>query len=82
MSAYTMKSYIPKMKKLDATPREAAYSVAIDWLSHAYHGLTNDVPEMTDSEPEQRAVRKQIAKLHNRLLRDSGMDGLEINEEN
>jgi hypothetical protein len=61
------------------TPREAAHSIAIGWLYHAYHDRTSDID---DSGPpsHQREVRRQVARLHNFLLRESGMDGQELGE--
>ncbi len=62
------------------TPREAAYSIAIDWLHAVYNERTADIEDIDDRASVQREVRRQVAALHNRLLRQSGLDGLEIGE--
>ena len=69
------------MKTKDGyTPKETAYAVAIGWLDNAYHGATQDV-ECFDERPHvQKQIKRQIAKLHNKLLRKSNLDGIELEE--
>lgn len=57
------------------TPKEAAYDIAIGWISNVIEGYASD---LDDIEPPSRRkqVRKQLAKLHNRLLDQSGLDGI------
>lgn len=62
------------------TPREAAHDIAIGWLRNAYNGATADLASYDDRDRYERELKKQIAKLHNRLLRDSGLDGSEIGD--
>ena len=60
------------------TPRQHAYSIAIDWLRNAYVGNTADLDELTPAV--RRDTLAQIAKLHAELLNRSGMDGLPLAE--
>ena len=67
------------------TPREEAHSIAIGWLSHAYHGRVAEggLGDLRASGPpsHQRRVKRQVAKLHNHLIRESGMAGQELDED-
>ena len=67
------------------TPTEEAHAIAIGWLSNAYHGRVaeGDLGDLRDSGPpsHQRRVKRQVAKLHNHLIRESGMDGQELDED-
>ena len=63
------------------TPKEEAQNIAMGYLRLAYEGKTADIEEADDRPSVQRGIRRQVAKLHNKLLRDSGMDGLELEEE-
>lgn len=67
-----------RSKRGSYTPREAAYDVALGWLSNAYHGRTADVETIDDRASYQKQLKQQIAKLHNKLLRDSKLDGVEL----
>jgi hypothetical protein len=76
-----------KTKKTKApvkvTAAKAAYQLALHAL-HAAHGeyatgMAND--ELFPTPGKQKKVAKQIAKLHNRLLSKSKLDGLELPEE-
>lgn len=64
------------------TPREAAYAITIEWIRAAYIGRTSDVANMSYNEPNaaryKREIEKQLAKLHDRLLAQSGMDGVNL----
>lgn len=60
------------------TPKQEAYDIAISWLRNAYEGKTNDI----DATPARaRDIRRQVAKLHNRLMAAGKLDGLPLNEE-
>lgn len=69
----------------ELTPREEAHSIAIGWLSNAYHNRTGegDLGDLRNSGPpsHQTKVRRQVAKLHNHLLRRSKMDGQDLEED-
>lgn len=58
-------------KKQPQTPTEYAYETALTALYNRF----NNLPHNTVQE---RAIRAAVAKLHNRLLEQSGMDGLAI----
>lgn len=60
------------------TAREVAHSIAIDWLRAACEGKTGDLANFKLSPRAEKRARRQIAVLHNRLLAQSGLDGLEI----
>lgn len=62
------------------TPKEAAYATAIGWLDNAYHGATQDIECYDDRPHVQRQIKKHIAKLHNKLLKKSGLDGIDLND--
>lgn len=55
------------------TPRQRAYSIAIDWLRNAYRGNTGDLDELTPAV--KRDTLEQIAKLHAELLDRSDLYG-------
>ena len=61
------------MRINEMTPREFAYDLAIGWLANAYRGFTGDLDDLTPSQ--ERAVKEQIAKLHNRLLEQADLSG-------
>ena len=67
------------------TPTEEAHSIAIGVLYNAYHGriADGDLGDLRDSGPpsHQTKVRRQVAKLHHVLLKESGMDGQELDED-
>ena len=66
------------------TPREAAYSIAIDWVYSAHNKSTSDVDEASTtkkgnvSESFETKLKRQLAILHNELLDKSGLDGIAI----
>lgn len=61
------------------TPREESYSIALEWLRLAYDQTTDDIDEEHSGPLGRRsATRRQVAKLHNRLLQQSGMEGIEL----
>ena len=55
------------------TPRQHAYSIAIDWVRNAYHGNTGDLQELTPAIQHQ--VRQHLAKIHDLLVDKSRMQG-------
>ena len=63
---------------MDMTPRQIAYSIAMDWLRNAYNGNTGDLADLTPAV--KRDALQQMAKLHNQLLERSRMDGLPLAE--
>jgi len=69
------------------TPKQAAYDIAIGWLKQAHEGVTADLqyysrtPDGNASMVFDRELKKQIAKLHDRLLEQSGMDGMCISSD-
>ena len=67
-----------KSKRGAYTPKEAAQDIAIGWLSAAHKGHTADLEEYDDRPSFQVELKKQIAKLHNRLLENSRMDGTHL----
>lgn len=64
------------------TPREAAHDIAIGWLRHAYLDVTNDLNYYAKTPAQKRELKNAIAKLHNRLLSESKLDGMALNEDN
>lgn len=62
------------------TPKEAAYDIAIGWIQKTYRGGTSDV-ENTGPPAFQKQVRRQLAKLNNRLTHQAGLDGSWLEEE-
>ena len=60
------------------TPTEAAVDIALGWLRAAFEDDTSDISRYANTETEKKLLRKALAKLHNRLLNKSGMDGLLI----
>ena len=59
----------------DYTPREAAYTIALGWIEAAYRDKTNDIDSFESPESFNNLVKMQLAKLYNRLLEQSGLDG-------
>jgi len=57
------------------TPKEGAYDIAIGWLRATFKGSTNDIENYATAPAQVRDLKNQIAKLHNKLLDDSGLDG-------
>lgn len=56
-----------RSKKTLQTPREIAYEITCGWIQAAHRGHTGDVSQLDDTESFHKEVRKQLAKLHNRL---------------
>ncbi len=73
----------PEKKPASMTPAKKAYDIALEALRSAHHDYTNG--QATDEEfstpGKQVRVAKQIAKFHNRLLKKSKLDGLELDED-
>ena len=63
------------------TPREEAYDIAIGWLSNVYKRYTNDIENIEGSPAFRKEVRKQVAKLHNRLAEKVYLDIIPLGEE-
>ena len=66
------------MRINELTPREFAYDLAAGWLASAYRGGTGDLDDLTPSQ--KRAVKEQIAKLHNRLVEQANLDSSPLDE--
>lgn len=60
------------------TPTEAAVSIALGWLSAAYQGSTGDLQHFAQTPGQEKALKKAIASLHNKLLDKSTLDGLPL----
>lgn len=60
------------------TPRECAHDMAIGWLRAVHEKRTGDLADLKLPPAHEREVKAQIAKLHNRLLDESGMDGIPL----
>ncbi len=63
------------------TAKEAAVTIAMAWVRQAYNEGTGDLEEMDDRPSMQRAIKKHLATIHNRLLETTRMDGMHIGEE-
>jgi len=68
------------MESGNYTPKEAAITIALAWISGAATGATADVENMDDRESVQKAIRVQLARIHNRMLDNSNLDGLHVDE--
>lgn len=70
-------------KKGQYTPRETAFDIVIEELYQCFHGCPtrNWLNDYDDRPHMQRKIKVQIAKLHNKLLKQSGLDGLELEVE-
>lgn len=64
------------------SPKEAAFDIAIGWLKAAHDQITGDVARYSNTPAFERALLPQIAKLHNRLLEQSKLDGLPLGVSN
>jgi len=62
------------------TPKQAATDIALGWLKAAYTEQTADIHSYITTPYEHKLVKDQIAKLHNRLLDKSGLDGQSLEE--
>lgn len=62
------------------TGKQVAIDIALGWLAAAYRGETNDVGYYASTPGLQRDVRREIAKLHNKLLDESELDGIALEE--
>jgi hypothetical protein len=66
------------MRKDGHTPKSYAMSSAITELHGLYKLYYVDPARIEGTTMFQRAVMLQLAKLHNRMLDDSDLDGLHI----
>lgn len=60
------------------TPRQFAHEIALDWIRAAYQEKTGDLAHLTPAK--RRDTLAALAKLHDKLLADSGLDGLPLGE--
>lgn len=70
-----------KSRVNDYTPREVAHSIALEWLRAAWMERTDDLNSFNLTPGALRNAKKQIVKLHNKLLEQSGLDGTFIEED-
>lgn len=73
-----------KIKKpVSLTPAKKAYDLALSGLRASYEEYSNGhaTDEDFPSPGKQLRVAKQIAKLHNRLLGKSKLDGIDLDED-
>lgn len=64
------------------SPREIAHEVALSSLRDAYTEVTryHRYNGINLAPAQARAVGTQLAKLHDRLLGNSGLDGVDLTE--
>jgi hypothetical protein len=60
------------------TPKTYALSTAISALYYQYRTLERNPDDIDGTPAFRRGVMKQLAILHNRMLDNSGLDGLHI----
>lgn len=60
------------------TPRQFAHEIALDWLRAVHQEKTGDLADLTPAK--RRDTLAAIAKLHNKILAESGLDGLPLGE--
>ncbi len=54
------------------TPRQAARNLTMGWIRAMVANRTADIEDMCMVASLEREVRKQLAKIHNRLLDEMG----------
>ncbi|MHA1859146.1 MAG: hypothetical protein ACTSUU_06845 [Candidatus Thorarchaeota archaeon] len=63
------------------TPQEAAYAMVITDISATVRDAGgHDWVNMDDRPSMKRKIKRQLIKLHNRLLEESGLDGINLEE--
>ena len=60
------------------TPEEMAYNIALGWLRNAFEGNTADIDDAVLDNLDPDAVRDEVGRLHDKLLEESGMDGMPL----
>lgn len=60
------------------TPKDLAMDITLGWIHDAATGKTRDVSSRSPTPGFERETYRQLSKLFNRMLRNSGLDGLEI----
>lgn len=70
-------------KPAKVTPGSKAYQVVLDKIREAHEEWVAGEAEDDDftTPGRQKKVAKQLAKHHNRILKKSKLDGLEIDED-
>ena len=63
------------------TPKQTAYDLATGWIKCVHDFKTGDLNSLGLTDKELRAVRKQLAVLHNRLMHKAKLDGLFLDEQ-
>jgi hypothetical protein len=63
------------------TPKTAALDIALGYLKLVYDGRTSDINDYATSNSDKLKVKIAVAKLHNKLLDDSGLDGMFLDVE-
>ena len=61
------------------TAKEAAYDIAVNALNHAFRH--DDLDDYADTPSKKQRVRRQIAKLHNKLLDQCSLIGIGLDED-
>jgi hypothetical protein len=63
-----------------ATPRQYADQIVIDQVASTWRYIKHygSFEDANLSPKEQDAVLNRLAKIHNQLLADSGLDGIEL----
>jgi hypothetical protein len=63
------------------TPTETACSLTMGWIRAMVANRTADIEDLEMTPSLEAAVRKQLAKIHNRLLDKSKLDGQYLDTE-
>ena len=67
------------MRIRDYTPKEFAYEQAISGLVSAYKNTRGELDDLTPAQT--REAKRAIAKLHNKLLDNSRLNGIGLAED-
>lgn len=59
------------------TPKEQAADILLGWIKAAHDGNTADV-ENSGTPAFQAEVKRHLARLHDVVLENSGLDGLPL----
>lgn len=62
------------------TPREQAYDIVIGWIYNVHHEYTQDISHLDSTESFKKEVKKQLAKIHNKLLEKANLDGVPLDD--
>jgi iron uptake system EfeUOB component EfeO/EfeM len=56
------------------TPKEFAYSVAVEHLFHIFHDRDGWLEDQDITESDRKKVKEQIAKLHKKLAETANLE--------